>query len=148
MIGEKHKLFFSFYSSLFFGSWTGICIYLNQLLCAVTTPDKMAVMVLCRHRQASHLLQHWQAWVHTNRSLREHGAMVHRAHQGYTMRHAWRHWQWLASSKVLQIILLPPVSNVAHKFHLCLHLCKVPRLQQCAASLQSACSHYHWWSAG
>ncbi|KAL0052575.1 hypothetical protein WJX82_004127 [Trebouxia sp. C0006] len=57
----------------------------------------------CRHRQFSHLLQHWQAWVHAKRSLRQRGAMVHRAHQGYTMRHAWRHWQWLASSKAVLV---------------------------------------------
>jgi len=75
---------------------------------------RLAVLVLCRHRQFSHLLQHWQAWVHAKRSLRQRGAMVHRAHQGYTMRHAWRHWQWLASSKVPHIMLLPLVTNVAH----------------------------------
>jgi len=27
--------------------------------------------------------------------------MVLRAHEGYAMRHAWQHWHWLASSKVL-----------------------------------------------
>jgi hypothetical protein len=101
-------------SSLFFSSWTDICIYKDQVLCAEITPDKMALLVLCRHKQASHLLQHWQAWVRAKRSLRQRGAMVHRAHQGYTMRHAWRHWQWLASSKVLHIILWPLVTNVAH----------------------------------
>ncbi|DBA85972.1 TPA: hypothetical protein ACH3X1_005510 [Trebouxia sp. C0004] len=57
----------------------------------------------CRHRCAVHLLQHWQAWVHTKRSLQQRGAMVHRAHQGYTMQHAWRHWQWLASSKAILV---------------------------------------------
>lgn len=111
---------------------------------------RLALLVLCRHWRASHLLQHWQAWLHSNRSLRQRGAIVHRAHQGYIMRHAWRHWQRLASSKVLRMMLLPLITSVAWhtSCHLCLHLCEVPRLQQCAAaSLQSACSHHHWWSA-
>ncbi len=35
-----------------------------------------------------------------------------------------------------------PLSPMWHTtFHLCLHLCKAPRLLHCAASLQSACSH-------
>ncbi|DBA72932.1 TPA: hypothetical protein ACH3X2_009886 [Trebouxia sp. C0005] len=63
----------------------------------------VAAVQHCRHRHASHLLQQWQAWVQTNRSLRQHAGMVHRAHQGYIMRQAWRHWQWLASSKAILV---------------------------------------------
>ncbi len=100
-------------SSLLFGSRTSAsiktsCCVLQQCL------TRLAVLVVCRHRRVVQLLQHWQAWVHAKRSLRQRGTMVHRAHQGYTMQHAWKHWQWLASSKVLHINLLPPVTNVAH----------------------------------
>ena len=31
--------------------------------------------------------------------------MVHRAHQGFAMRHAWEHWHWIASCKVGQLRL-------------------------------------------
>lgn len=32
--------------------------------------------------------------------MRQRGQMVHRAHQGFAMRHAWEHWHWIASCKV------------------------------------------------
>ncbi len=119
--------------SLPFSSWTDICIYKDRVLCAEIPPDKMAVLMLCRHRQAIHLLQHWQAWLRAKRSLRELGAMVHRAHQGYTMRHTWRHWQWLASSKVLHIMLLRLIASMAHNIQ------ALPALVQ-ASKVPAMCS--------
>lgn len=72
--------------------------------------------------------------------------MLHRAHQGYTMQHAWRHWQWLASSKVLRIILWPLVFNVAHNIPALLAFMQGSEAAA-MCSITAVCSHYHWWSA-
>ena len=51
------------------------------------------------------MLQHWHSWAQEKGRLRQRGQMVHRAHQGFAMRHAWEHWHWIASCKVGQLRL-------------------------------------------
>ena len=54
----------------------------------------------CRQRRSACLLQHWHSWAQEKGRLRQRGQMVHRAHQGFAMRHTWEHWHWIASCKV------------------------------------------------
>ena len=127
------------YSSLLFASWTGICIYLEQLLCAVTMPDKIggagAVQTQACQSPAAALasvgayqVQSAAAWSNGAQST----SGLHHAACLEPLAMAGQQ-QGIAHHSTG-----PRHQCDTQKFHLCLHLRKAPRLQQCAASLQPA----------
>ena len=92
---------------------------------AVVTKRKHC-MTCCRQQHIQHIVQQWQSWVLHRRSLRQRGLMVSRLHQGFTLRHAWQHWPWLAGGKVILHTAFHELLNFnQHVEHVHLTLCTI-----------------------
>ena len=70
------------------------------------TCNSLQPCTICRQKHSTLLLQHWLGWARFKGEVKLRGQMVQRAHKGFTLRHAWEHWHWLAASKVVMPVCI------------------------------------------